>query len=280
MRVSVTIEKKRINKIFFYVGVGMVLLFFLFPIYWMISTAFKTFEQSFAVPPVIFFRPVLNTFRRAFERMPLHKYMLNSLIVSVSVATICIFCATLGGYSLVRLRFKGREFFRMWILGSQLIPPIAVIIPLFFLFYLLRLIGTYIGLIIAIATLLVPFSTWLVSGFIADLPPNMEECAMTDGASRLRAILSITFPLIAPGIAAAWIAIFIFAWNDFLFALALTREATKTLPVVIPGYQAYYGIDFGGFAAAGTVCVVPVFVFGLLVQRHLKKGLARGAIKG
>lgn len=273
-------KKRYINKVFFYIAVGVVLLFFLFPIYWMVSFAFKTFEESFAVPPVIFFRPVLSTFQRAFERMPLHKYMLNSLIVSLSVATICIFSATLAGYSLVRFKYKGRGFFRMGILGSQLIPPIGVLVPLFILFHLLRLIGTYIGLILALATFLTPFSTWLVSGFIAGLSPEMEECAMIDGASRLGAILRITFPLLAPGIAAAWILTFIFAWNDFLFALSLTRETTKTLPAAIPGYKAYYGVDFGGFAAAGTVCAIPVLVFGLLVQRYFVKGLTQGAIKG
>ncbi len=273
-------RQKYIAKVCFYGGVSVVLLFFLFPIYWMVTTAFKNFDQAFAVPPVIFFHPVLSTVQRAFERMPLHRYALNDLIISVSVATICTVFAILCAYSLVRFTFRGREFFRTWILGTQLIPPIAVIIPLFLLFYSLGLVGTYLGLIIAIAAFETPFSTWLISGFIADLPKEMEESAMTDGASRLRAILFITLPLIAPGVAAAWILTFISAWNNFLFALALTREVTKTLPVAIPGYKTYYGLDFGGFATAGTVCVMPVLVFGLLVQRYLIKGMTRGAIKG
>lgn len=116
-------KKRHINKVFFYIAVGVVLLFFLFPIYWMVSIAFKTFKESFAVPPVIFFRPVLSTFQRAFERMPLHKYMLNSLIVSLSVATICIFSATLAGYSLVRFKYKGRGFFRMGYWVASLFLP-------------------------------------------------------------------------------------------------------------------------------------------------------------
>jgi len=262
------------------VAIFLILGFFLFPVYWMISTSFKTLIQAFAVPPLWLFKPTLQSYTRAFEIMPLHKYLINSTIVSVTTATICIACGLFGGYSLTRFNFKGRSFFRAWILGTQLIPPIAVLIPLFVMFYYLSLVGTRIGLILAVATFLTPFSTWLISGFIADLPREMEECAMVDGATRLQAIFKITFPLAAPGIAATWIITFIFSWNNFLFALALTREATKTIPVAVPGYQTYKGIEWGPFAVAGTLCTIPVLAFGLFVKRYLVTGLVRGAVKG
>jgi multiple sugar transport system permease protein len=157
---------------------------------------------------------------------------------------------------------------------------VVVIIPLFFMFFRLQLIGTYQSIIIAHAAFLLPFSIWLLRGFFMDVPREVEESAMVDGATRLGALARIVVPLAAPGMATVWILSLIFAWNDFLIPLALANESTKTLPLAVAGFRTDRGIEWGAAAAAGSITVVPVLLFALLVQRYIVSGLTRGAIRG
>ena len=161
-----------------------------------------------------------------------------------------------------------------------MVPPLVVLLPLFIMFSWFNIRGTYLSMIIAQCGFLLPFSIWMLSGFIAQIPVNLEESAMVDGCSRIKAFFRVTLPLIAPGLAATWILVLIFAWNDFLLALILTTEETKTLPLFITGFRTDRGIEWGPASAAGTVTVIPILILALTVQRNLVRGLTMGAVKG
>lgn len=268
------------EHVLLYLAVLAILAVLLFPIYWIIATSFKTPAESFRIPPVWLFMPVLDNYRQAFTQMPLLNYFWNSVLIAFLEATLVLVVASLAAYPLARLQFRGMRPLVLWILGTQMIPPVVIIIPLFFMFFRLGLIGTYQSIIIAHAAFLLPFSIWLLRGFFMDVPRELEESAMVDGASRLEALVRIVIPLAAPGLATVWILSLIFAWNDFLIPLALANESTKTLPLAVAGFRTDRGIEWGPAAAAGTITVVPVLLFALLVQRYIISGLTRGAVRG
>lgn len=271
---------RSVEQTIIYLLVTITLIIVLFPIYWIVATSFKTPIDAFRRPPVWFFQPVLDNYQQAFTQMPLMRYFVNSLVISLIEASLVLAVASLGAYALARLNFVGKRPLTLWILGTQIIPPIVVMIPLFFLFFRFRMTGTYQAIIIAHAAFLLPFSIWLLRGFFTDVPPELEECAMIDGCTRVGALLRITIPLAAPGMAAVWILCLIFAWNDFLIPLALANESTKTMPLAVAGFRTDRGIEWGAAAAAGSVAVVPVLIFALFVQRYIVSGLTRGAVKG
>jgi ABC-type glycerol-3-phosphate transport system permease component len=273
-------QRRIIEHLLLYVALLAILVILLFPIYWIIVTSFKTPTDSFRIPPVWIFTPVLDNYRQAFTQMPLLSYFWNSVLISVIEASLVLVVASLAAYPLARLQFRGMRPLMLWILGTQMIPPVVIIIPLFFMFFRLGLTGTYQSIIIAHAAFLLPFSIWLLRGFFMDVPRELEESAMVDGASRLEALVRIVLPLAAPGLATVWILSLIFAWNDFLIPLALANEATKTLPLAVAGFRTDRGIEWGPAAAAGTITVVPVLLFALLMQRFIISGLTRGAIRG
>lgn len=263
-----------------YLAVLLALTIILFPIYWIVATSLKTPTDAFRVPPVWRFQPTLQNYHQAFTQMPLWSYFGNSALISVLEATLVLFVASLAAYPLARFQFRGQRTVTLWILGTQFIPPVVVIIPLFFMFFKLRITGTYLSIIIAHAAFLLPFSIWLLRGFFMDVPRELEESAMVDGATRLGALVRIVIPLAAPGMATVWILSIIFSWNDFIIPLALANESTKTLPLAVAGFRTDRGIEWGAAAAAGTVTVVPMLILALLVQRFIVSGLTRGATKG
>ena len=273
-------RRQYLERTLTYIAVVIVMIVFLFPIAWVFLTSIKTPMDGFASPPVWIFRPTLESYRIAFSVMPLAKYFLNTIIVSLGTATLALIFGSLGAYSLARFHFKGKNFITFWILGTQVIPPVVILIPLFIMFFTLRLTGTYPSLIIANTAFLLPFSIWMMSGFFADLPEELDDAARVDGCTRMQSFYKIILPLAAPGLAAAWILCLIFSWNSFIVPLAIANEATKTLPLAITGFRTDKGIMWGPACAAGFITILPVLIFALMVQKHLVRGLTRGAVKG
>jgi multiple sugar transport system permease protein len=255
----------------------------IFPVVWVISTSFKTDLDIFAVPPMLVpHDPTVGRYTQLWT-YGLLSYLANSVIVSISTAVVAIAVGTLAAYSLARFRLPGKWNARVsfWILSTRMFPPIVTVIPLFQLMRFLGLVNTRLGLVIAYTAFNIPFVVWMMRGFFVEIPKDLEEVAMVDGCSRMRAFRSISLPLVVPGIAATAIFTLILSWQEFLFALILTQTSvSSTLPILVSSQVTQYQILWGQMSAAGTITMVPVLIFAFSVQRYLVRGMSFGAIKG
>ena len=254
------------------------------PVYWMLTISLKSEVDQFAVPPRWFqFAPTFEHYYDAFVVRSFGQYLITSAVVSV-VSTICaLVIGTLAAYSLARFRlpYNLDQKVSLWILSTRMFPAIVTAVPLFLMMRDLRLLNTRAALIIVYTAFNLPFVVWMMRGFFAELPRDLEEAALVDGDSRLGALIRIVLPLVAPGLAATAVFCLIVSWNEFLFALVLTQtDAAMTLPVGIAGRVTQYEIKWGVMSAAGTVAMLPILVFALAVQRYLVRGLSLGAVKG
>ncbi len=194
-----------------------------------------------------------------FERNFLH-YFVNSVIVSLSTTAICVVFGTLYSFSLSRIKFKGRDNFAFWVLTLRMLPPIAVILPYYLIFRQIRLLDSPLSLVIVYVTMNFPFAVWMMKGFFDEIPEELEESGKIDGCSDLQVFMRIVFPLVRPGLAGTAVFTLIFSWNEFLFALILTGEGAKTLPVGVTGFVTFEGIKWGLLAAGGIFIIAPILV--------------------
>jgi multiple sugar transport system permease protein len=260
---------------------ALALLFFLFPVVWMFLTSFKTQSQIFAHPP-IFIPPQeqwnLDNYGAALTENGGLQSVRDSLIISVSTAVICVSVGALAAYSLARYRTGGDQF-SFWILSTRMFPPVASAIPLFLIFRELKLVDTYWALIIANSIFNLPFAIWLLKGFIEDLPIELEESALIDGASVFGAFVRITLPLISPGLVTALLFTFVFTWNEFMFALLLTRRTVRPITVMIQSLAGAHIVLWAQIAAAGIIAIIPGILLVIFLQRYIVRGLTMGALK-
>lgn len=271
---------KKINRFLIYAVVILAVIISIFPILYLLITSFKPAELTFAVPPVWNFQPTLQNYRDVFAGGTFMKYFINSLIIALSTTAIALVLGTLAGYGFARFRFRGATWLRLGALVPQMLPPITIIVPLFVLFNSLKLVNTLWALIISYLTFIIPLSIWMMTSFFLDIHPELEESAMIDGCSRLGAFLRVSLHIVAPGLAATAILGFIYAWNEFLYAVILTGRDSRTLPVTITSFMTNKAILWGRIAASGSIVLIPVLIFALIAQRSLVRGLSRGAIKG
>lgn len=274
-------NKHIFNVTLIYLALFIGLFFALFPIAWTISTSFKTFKEYYTFPPVwIPHYPTLNNYKYIlFTWTSGLKYLLNSTVIASLNTVLVLLISIPAAYGIARFRI-GYENLSFWILSQRMLPPIAVVIPYFLLFKKLGLIDTYLSLIIVYLPFNIGFAVWLLIGFFEDFPRDVEEAAMIDGCSRLDAILKVVIPIIAPGIVVCAIFCFIFCWNEFMFALILTRQTAKTVTAQLAAFQSPTKIMWGEMSALVVFAIIPVFILALLVQRYLVRGLALGAVKG
>ena len=262
-------------------GIAVALLV-AFPVLWMASTAFKPTGDIISATPRLLPWPVTFThFQTAVTRPFFGDYLRNSLVV-VSVAVVAsILVATLAALAVARLRWRGRRGYTLLILLAQTAPLEALLIPAFLILRDAGLLNRLPALVATYFVITLPFTIWTLRGFVAAIPVELEEAAMTDGCTRMGAYRRVVFPLLAPGLVATSIFAFITAWNEFVFALVLMQEQTKlTLPVWLSTFRTAFGTDWGGTMAASTLFTLPVLIFFLLVQRRLVSGLSAGAVKG
>lgn len=277
--------------------VAMIISFF--PIFWLVSTSFKPYNEWQEFPPVwVSSHPTLQNYRVVFFPKAARRYAAkekgtadyvvsgsawkafgDSLIISTSATFFSILFGTLAAYSIVRYK-TGGESYPFQFLTVRMFPPIAVVVPMVVLFSMLRLSDTFLGLILAYTAFTLPFSIWMIRSFIEDAPEELEGAAMIYGMSPLRAFWKVTFPLIRGGVLATALFVFILNWSEFLFALTLTTGGVVTVTLQVANYvSASSGKLYGVQAAMGTISTLPVIVFGYLIQRHLVRGLSFGAIK-
>ncbi len=255
-------------------------LFILFPIFWVVSTAFKPPQDILNYPPVWFpSEPTLDNFDTAVEHFNGLGALKNSIIAAGGSTVLALCVGTLAAYSMARFNTGGKNL-SMWLLTQRLIPAVSFIFPTFILFKALNWVDTYQALILLYAVAALPFTVWMMRGYIVEIPHEMEESALVDGCSRLGVLWRITLPLAGPGVAATAIFVFVWGWTEFLFALILARTDAVTLPVVISSFYGTQASMDGAASALALIAMLPVFVLALLMQRRLVRGLTLGAVKG
>ncbi|MFF4349622.1 carbohydrate ABC transporter permease [Streptomyces sp. NPDC001530] len=258
------------------------LVFLAFPFLWLLSIAFKPARELASLHPTwIPEDPTLANFRQAFDEQPLLRAGLNSLIAALGAAVIAVVIATPMAYVMARHRTLLARAATGWVVVSQAFPFVLVIIPLFLVLKNLRLINSLPGLIMVYVVWALPFALWMLVGYIRAVPTEVEEAAAVDGAGRVRTLVSITAPLLAPGIVATALFAFISAWNEFFFALVLLKTPEKqTLPVVLTHFIGAEGVaDLGPLAAAAFLATLPSLVIFAIIQKRITGGMLAGAVK-
>ncbi len=263
---------------------AVALVFFLFPVVWMFLTSFKNEAEFFSYPPVFIPKSFslvnyLNAMRFPPDGRGGLQGVRDSLIISIGSMAVSVLIGASAAYSFARFRTGGRNL-SFWVLSTRMFPPVASALPLFLLFRWLHLLDTHLALIIANTVFNLPFVIWLLKGFFEDLPVELEEAALIDGASVFGVFRRIALPLVAPGLVATALFSFIFTWNEFMFALLFTRRGVRTLTIIVPSLVGGHEILWGEIAAVGMVAIIPSVVLALLLQRYLVRGLTLGAVKG
>lgn len=273
---------------------GVVALF-AFPIYYWFTIAFRVEREIFELPPLIFdftfsgksFEEVFgislgyqsSTLLAGGGNFYMMPRLVDSIIVAVFSTILAVSIATLASYALSRMRFNGQHHFVFWILSTRMMPPVAVAIPMFFIYKQFGLLDSYTGIIIVHALMNLPLAVLLLKSFFDDIPTEIDEAALIDGASRWLIFRKIVAPMAIGGIAATAVLCFIFSWTEFLFVLTLTQTGLKTVPVVSSTFVTSTGTAWGNMAALGVGAMVPAFIFILLVQKNLVRGLTLGSLK-
>lgn len=266
-----------------YDAIGIVVFAILiFPIYWMVATAFKPGRDILRFDPRWVPAPAtLANFSDALSRPFFWSSVRNSLIVVLTVVAVSLVLAFLAAVGVARFGFRGRRAFVVMLLVVQMVPLVALVIPIYLLLDGFSLTNTLLGVIITYLAVILPFMTWTLRGFVANIPVELEEAAVIDGCTRMGAFLRIVFPLTAPGLVATAIFAFIQAWNEYIVAYVLLSDpGTQTLTVWLAAFTTNHGTDWGPLMAGATLTSVPVVAFFLLVQRHVTAGLTAGAVKG
>lgn len=257
---------------------GFVLLW-LFPIYWIVLTSFKTPLLINEKTPVFWFTPTMENYWHLFEEFNFARPLANSLIVT-SISTVAvIILGLLAAYPLARMDVPGGKHVALWMLSLRFMPPIAIVIPFFLVWQRLDIIDTHLGLILVYIAFNLPFAVWMLRGFLVEVPRDLDEAAMLDGLGHLAILRRIIFPVIAPGVAVTAIFTFVFAFNEYLMALVLTSRNASTVPVTVAKFIQPYSILWGDVGASATIQLLPILVVVFLLQRHIMRGITLGAVK-
>ena len=277
-----SVRRRRTRLVWDAIGLALFVVIS-FPVYWMIASAFKPQDELNGLTPTwIPLHPTLSHFRDAMNRPFFWDGVKNSLIiVSVTVA-LSMVCAFLAAIALAKFRFTGRKLFIVLIIGIQMLPQAGLIIPLYVVLARYHQVNALSGVIITYMTFVLPFSVWVLRGFLLGIPKELEEAAMVDGSSRLGSFTRILLPLVAPGLVATSVFAFITTWNEYIFARVLLNDQSKQTATVWLSYftGTSRNTDWGGLMAGSTLIAIPVIVFFLIVQRKIAFGLTSGAVRG
>jgi N,N'-diacetylchitobiose transport system permease protein len=275
---------RRLSRRLGWDAVGLlVFAFMVFPVFWMVSTAFKPDDEvSSANPTWIPSHPTLAHFRSALHHQNFWTDVKNTLIIVAFTVGISLVLSFLAAVALAKYRFAGRSLFIVLVIGIQMLPPIGLIIPLYVLLGRYGEVNKLTGVILVYLTFALPFSVWTLRGFLLGIPKELEEAAMVDGSTRLGAFVRILLPLVAPGLVATSVFAFITAWNEYIFAsIILHSESKQTVTLWLTSFLggSIGGVDWGAVMAGSTLIAIPVVIFFLLVQRRIAFGLTAGAVK-
>ena len=275
------VRKTKQEYIFCFSVTFICALFFLSPLVWLLSTSVKGPLEAFADPPMLLVTPKFNNFYEIiFNNKRFMKSIMNSFLVALGTVGLTMAVATPAAYGLSVVRGKLKISVLAWLLMARIAPGMIYVIPFFVIYGQLRMLDTRFGLMLINFIFTFPLAVWMMLAFFEEIPKSVMESAKVDGAGPFNIFTRITIPMITPGIVSSAILCFIFSWNEFMFALILTRRAAKTAPVQIVNFMAYEGVDWGQFASAGILILLPVLMFSFAIRKYLVKGLTAGAVKG
>jgi ABC-type glycerol-3-phosphate transport system permease component len=273
---ATTFEKTAQN-----IAIILVIIFFMMPMFWLLTTAFKFGREAFAIPPKwIFFDYTLKNFREVWQNTQVVRFLNNSIIVTTGTTILSLLLGVPAGFAIARSKSVLINMSSYFFLLLLMVPPIAMLIPFYLIMRDLRLLGTYPALIILDTVFDASFVVWMMRSYFKDVPQEMEEAALVDGASHFQAFFKIALPLSLPGIVASALYCIIFSWNDFLFALMLTSPKTKTIPLGILASFSAVEINWGIMAVMCIFAIIPAVIISLFLNRYFVQGLTMGAAKG
>ncbi len=262
-------------------GAGLLVLATAFPFYWAVVASLTPEAALFRDPSLWPREVVLDHYRALFAERDFWTPIRNSLVVAGATTLLCVTLGALAAYALARLRFPGRRAILGAVLAVTMFPQITLVSPLYLVLRALRLINTFPGLVLPYVTFAMPLTVWLLVGFFRQIPRELEEAALVDGATRWQTLTRVVLPVAAPGLATTAILTFLYCWNEFLFALSFTLGPERhTVPVAIALFRGQYQVPWGQILAAAVVATVPVAAVVLLFQRRIVQGLTAGAVKG
>jgi len=270
-------RRRTLVNLLYAIAMIAVVFFMLTPFLWMVLNAFKSPLQIIKLPPELIFEPTLRNFQNVFGTQNFMRYITNSLIIGAGSTLVGLLIGLPAAYSIARFR---QNRLAIVILMARMVPGITFLVPLFIIFRTLGMIDTYASLILTHMLVGLPFIVWVMVPFFESIPRELTEAAVVDGASAIRAFVSVVLPLSGPGIVTASILSFVFSWNNFMFSIVLASSRTRTVPVAIYNFISYAQIDWGGLMAAAVVITLPVLVLAIITQRYVIRGLTAGAIKG
>lgn len=271
---------KPVVRIAGYVLLALAFVGFMVPFLWLLQLSLKTQLDAFAYPPRFIFTPTLQNFVSLWSESEFAKFFLNSLIVSTMTTLVALLLGVPAAYALVRLGSRTGRAILVWILFTRMLPAMVFVIPFFIAYSRFQMIDTLAGLVIANLALDLPVVIWLMRSFFLDLEQSLEEAAFIDGATPFQAFARVSLPLALPGLVATGIFVFILSWNEFIFALVLTRHEAVTAPIAIVNFMKYAGTEWGQLSAGALVVVAPAVLFAIFANRYLAKGLVGGSVKG
>jgi multiple sugar transport system permease protein len=256
--------------------------FSLFPLYIILTTALKRETDIFAWPPAWLFEPTWQNFYNAlfvFGGRGVLSFLLNSLIITGASTLLAVTLGAMAAYGFARFHFPGNKHLAFYILSTRFAPPVAFIVPVYLMVQKAGLLDSHLALILIYTAFNLSFVTWIMRGFFVEIPIEVEEAALVDGYTPWQIFWRIAVPLVRPGLATTAILSAIFSWNEFLFALILTQSKAATIPVYLAGFSNSMGLAWGEYMAVGSLAVLPIMIFTLVLQRHLVRGLTFGAVR-
>ncbi|WP_085832727.1 carbohydrate ABC transporter permease [Clostridium merdae] len=269
------------NFLLLYLPLFVMLLLLLFPFYWTFVTSIKPESELYG--SVVTYWPhdvTFESYRKLFVDFNFLKPMGNSFVVAIITTLITLTVSMLASYAFSRYRFAGRKAFMVLFLTNNMFPTVLLLIPLYAIMRSMGLLYTPASLVLSYATFTIPFSVWLLNGFINDLPLSLEEAAMVDGCNRAQAFTRIIFPVLVPCLVATGVYIFMTSWNEYTFAVMFTNEGNRTIPVALKNLIGQLGVQWDLLTAGGIITIIPVCIMFFFAQKRLVEGLTAGAVKG
>lgn len=257
----------------------LIVLFCVFPFYWMVTTSLKTQIIALQEPPAWLFEPTLSNYREVLFEDGVGRTLINSLIVAVSTTVAAVVLGCPAAYALARFEFRGKKDLWFWFITNRMVSPIVLALPFFLIVRNIGLLDTHLVLILIYLTFNLPIVIWICTDQFRSIPFDLDEAASLEGASQWRIFRSICLPLAMPGVAVSSIFSFIFSWNELMYAIVLTRNEAKTAPAMAVSFMEGYNLPYGKIMATSTLIVIPVLIFALIASKQLVRGLTMGAVK-
>ncbi len=270
----------RFSKLWAYLFTGSMILFSLFPVYWVLTVSLKSKRDSLSNPPLWLFEPVTSSYTKIWNHDTFKDTFFNSIIITLIGIALSLAIALPTAYALVRLRLRGKNVVGIWLILAYMLPEFLFVLPMFSLYQWAGLYDTHFGLALMYQVHVLPLSIWLLSSFFREINPAIDEAARIEGCSHWQILTRIYIPCTLPGLVATAILNAIWIWNELAIALGLTFSNAQTVTLGVTSFRGYAALDWGAMTAASIIAIIPMLLFAAVAQKHIVKGLTLGAVKG